>query len=134
MPANKHDYCDEDAIRALLIGRTVTKVGDNQLSLDNGTVLRIVPNEGCGGCYAGWYELSELNECPTNAIMAVEFEDEAGVASDIVGGADDPHTYRIFVLAADRRIKLAEVTGDDGNGYYGTGYWIEVNAPVGATS
>ena len=35
-------------------------------------------------------------------------------------------TYRIFVLAEDTRIKLLEVSGDDGNGYYGTGYWIEV--------
>ena len=32
---------------------------------------------------------------------------------------------RLFVLAADERIKLIEAEGYD-NGYYGTGYWIEV--------
>lgn len=109
---------DEDAIRALLIGRTVTKVNDETLHLDNGTVLTIGGNEGCGGCGNGWYEIKELNDSPVNAIMSVEFEvgDGADAYSD---------TYRLFVLAADERIKMLEAEGYD-NGYYGVGYWIEV--------
>lgn len=38
----------------------------------------------------------------------------------------DSHTYRIFVLAQDQRFELAAFDGDDGNGYYGTGFWFTV--------
>ncbi len=112
----------ETEIRELLIGRKVTKVSDDTLTLDDGTKLVIEGNEGCGGCSSGWYELTELNECPDNAIMNVEFETHNNVTNIY----DEHYTFKVFVLAADRRIKLWEVDGDDGNGYYGTGYWIKV--------
>ena len=38
----------------------------------------------------------------------------------------DMYSYSIFVLAEDNRIKVLQVDGDDGNGYYGTGYRILV--------
>lgn len=110
-------YEDEAAIRALLLGRTVTKVADDKLLLDNGTQLTIHSNEGCGGCGNGWYEVTELNDSP-NAIMAVDFEE--------ADEEDDVDFFRIFVLAEDQRIKLLQVKGYD-NGYYGVGYWIEVS-------
>lgn len=113
---------DQDEIRQLLLGKRVVKVDDDTLALDDGTTLSLGGNEGCGGCSNGWYWLSELNECPVNAIMAVEFEDDPGYD----GSDENTGYYRIFVLAEDRRIKLAEFEGSDGNGYYGTGYWIEV--------
>ena len=56
--------CDEEQIRETLLGRTVTRVSDDTLLLDNGTTLRIVPNEGCGGCNSGWYDIVALNDCP----------------------------------------------------------------------
>ena len=117
-PMTRFTQDDKDALRALLIGRTVTKVNDETLRLDNGTVLTIHGNEGCGGCGSGWYEIKELNDSPVNAIMAVEFE---------VAESADTHTdtYRIFVLAADERIKMLEAEGYD-SGYYGAGYWIEL--------
>lgn len=99
-------------LRELLLWHSVVKVADDTLALDNGVQLRVVPNSGCGGCELGNYVLAELNDSP-NAITAVDFEDVDG------------ETYRIFVIAEDRRLKLAEVTGSD-NGYYGTGYWVEV--------
>lgn len=118
---------DEDAIRNLLMGRKVTKVSEDSLILDDGRVLVIEGNEGCGGCSSGWYELTELNECPDNAIMNVEFE------WDEDDDKWEPNqSYRVFVLAADRRIKVWQVDGNDGNGYYGTGYWIKVSEPVDA--
>jgi hypothetical protein len=100
-------YDDEKAIGDLLMGKTVVKVGDDTLALSDGTVLTIVPNEG---------------GCSNNAIMNVvikQVEDEP---------YGDTH-YQIFVLAEDRRIKLLDVSGNDGSGYYGTGYWIEVYKP-----
>ncbi len=115
---NRLDYLNEDGIRQALLGRTVTKVSDDVLQLDDGTTLTIVPNEGCGGCSEGWYDITELNDCPVNAVMAVEFD------TDFVNDYD---VFRVFVLAQDERIKLLEVQGHD-NGYYGVGYWIEVTA------
>jgi hypothetical protein len=126
------DYSETDRIRETLIGRTVTKVADDVLLLDDGTRLTIHANQGCGGCSAGWYELRELNDCPINAIMAVEFEHVEEVSGydperhEYVEDRYRPEAYRVFVLAADERIKLLEVDGSDGNGYYGTGYWIMV--------
>lgn len=118
-------HTDEEAIRALLLGRTVVKVDDDVLRLDDGTVLTIHGNEGCGGCGNGWFTLDELNDCPVNAIMAVEFEEDSAGDADPDGWSDDTEIFRVFVLAEATRIKLLEVSGYD-NGYYGVGYWIEV--------
>lgn len=117
-------YNQEDVIRDFLMGQTVRKVSGDTLLLSNGTILQIEPNEGCGGCISGWYQLDELNECPDNAIMNVEFVEEEDQEPYSYSGS-----YKVFVLAADRRIKLWEVSGDDGNGYYGSGYWINVRFP-----
>ena len=49
------------------------------------------------------------------------------------GGASeygDTTGYKIFVLAQDQRFALAEFEGDDGSGYYGTGFWFKVLAPT----
>jgi hypothetical protein len=108
-----YSYLDRDKIRDLLLGHSVTIVGPDRLQLDDGTVLEIVPNEGCGGCSEGHYSIDELNECPNNAIMSVEFEDS------------DDEVFRVFVYAESTKIKLLEVSGHD-NGYYGVGYWIWV--------
>jgi hypothetical protein len=35
--------------------------------------------------------------------------------------------YRIFVFADNRRINVASFDGSDGNGYYGTGWWLAVS-------
>ena len=118
-------YQNEQEIKDLLIGRTITKVDEETLLLDNGVVLEIQGNLGCGGCEAGNYYLTELNDCP-NMIMNVEFDCQ-DVTEALTGAWDDPDTtYRIFVYAENQKIKLMEVEGTDGNGYYGTGYWINV--------
>lgn len=119
----KYDYIHEnshDEIRKLLIGRTVEKVSEDTLRLDDGTMLRIKGNEGGCSCGAGDYELTELNECPINMITAVDF------VNDPSSDDGEGEGYSIFVLAHDERIKLAQIDGTDGNGYYGTGYRIEV--------
>ncbi len=116
-------YDDEKAIGDLLMGKTVVKVGDDTLALSDGTVLTIVPNYGGCSCGAGDYSIEELNGCPNNAIMNVVVKQ---VEEEPYWG--DIH-YQIFVLAEDRRIKLLDVSGNDGSGYYGTGYWIEVYKP-----
>lgn len=121
-----YDECDEKEIKKLLMYRKVEKISEDELLLDNGIVLKIQANEGCGGCSAGWYAITELNGCE-NTITNVELESET---LDEYGEM----SYKIFVLAADKRIKLLQVDGNDGNGYYGTGYSITVKMPKNLTT
>ena len=111
-------HYEEQAIKKLLLYRKVVKATDDTLYLDNGTELLIEGNEGCGGCGAGWYSVTELNTCD-NVITNVEFDEESL-------DQDDEYSYKIFVYAENEKIKLVQVDGDDGNGYYGTGYTIRV--------
>ena len=122
-----YDENDNAAIEALLRGHAVSKVADDHLLLDNGTLLRLVGNDGGCACSAGCYDLTALNGVE-NIITAVEFEDDPGG-----DGWDDSSdgTYRIFVFAGDQRINLATFAGTDGNGYYGTGYHVMVRLAEG---
>ncbi len=110
------NYTDKKEIYNLFFGKSVKKVADDELLLSDGTVLTIVPNNGCGGCSSGNYYITELNECE-NMIMNVVLSNE--------GTTEDSDSFRIFVYADNRRINLLSVDGWD-NGYYGQGYWIEV--------
>lgn len=119
------DYSD---IRALLVGRTVTKIDKDKLRLDDGRVLKLKGNEGGCSCNAGDYDLVELNGID-NIITHVEFVDHpSGDYYDEECDSEDCGTYKIFVYAENKKINLATFEGTDGNGYYGTGYSIEVIA------
>lgn len=113
---------DIDEIKKLLLYRKIVDVqlyNDDMtgtMVLDDGTTLKIVSNEGCGGCGNGWYYLEELNKCD-NAITNVELVYD-------VRGYDE--VIQIFVYAEDTRIKIIDVYGDEGNGYYGRGFVIYV--------
>lgn len=116
-----HD--DELAISKLLIGRKVVQVDmdTKTLRLDDGTILTIEPNEGGCSCGAGDYALDDLNVCD-NVITSVE------VVAESKDAYDSRKVYRVFVFAEHSKIKLLQVSGDDGNGWYGTGYRIFVSA------
>ncbi len=124
---NKELYYDNEAeIKELLMYRKIIKVDEDTLYLDNGVELKVLPNEGCGGCCNGWYGIEELNGCD-NAITNVEFECEKINPDD---AWSEEYSYKIFVYAEDTKIKIVQVDGNDGNGYYGTGYSIRVKMPV----
>ena len=112
-----------DYVKELLLFHKVVSVQarndqDAELVLDNGTVLEVYGNEGCGGCENGWYYLTALNKCD-NAITNVEVvQDECETV------------FSIFVYADDTRINLVTYEGDD-NGYYGTGYYLRVKVNIG---
>ena len=112
------DETNEKEVKKLLLGHSITKINGNTLKLDNGVELEFWGNEGCC-CGAGWYDITELNECQ-NVITNVEFEDECNDKWGV------EHSYKIFVYAENKKIKLLQCDGDDGNGYYGTGYRIKV--------
>lgn len=119
------DDSDAERINALFVGRTVVKVDKEHLLLDDGTRLHIVANEGCGGCSAGWYALKELNGCE-NVITRAEVVEERLNPED---QWDEERRYTLFVFADNQKINLAMIEGDDGNGYYGTGFQIVVAEP-----
>ena len=115
-------YNDEKEIVDLLMFRKIVEVkNEDTLVLDNGVELEVIPNEGCGGCTSGGYGISELNMCD-NAITNVEFQEVEYESRD----SWQDYSYRIFVIADNKRIKILQVDGTDGNGYYGTGYSINV--------
>ncbi len=115
---------DVDTLRNTLIGRSVATVQldrslQGKVVLNDGTELILGGNEGGCSCGAGDYELVRLNDMPINGITNVEVDvEETGEYGEA--------TYRIFVLAQDERFELAAFDGDDGNGYYGTGFWFTI--------
>ena len=109
---------NEKEIEELLLGNKVTADSYDKLILDNGVVLQINPNIGCGACESGNYYLehiSSVNNAITNVEFVEEFEDDCYYEH-----------YKIFVIADGMTTELLDVYGTDGNGYYGTGYTIDV--------
>lgn len=118
------EHYDEGNIADMLIGRKVVEVKNNEmLVLDNGMRLLVEPNEGCCGCHSGSYWIKHIASC-NNAITNVEFDcyDEEDKWYDYTH-------YKIFVIADGIRTELLDVYGTDGNGWYGTGYSIDVYVP-----
>ena len=109
---------NEKEIEELLLVHKVTADDYDKLILDNGVVLQINPNIGCGACESGNYYLDHISSV-NNAITNVEFVEEFD---------DDCYYehYKIFVIADGMTTELLDVYGTDGNGYYGTGYTIDV--------
>lgn len=89
------------------------------MELSDGRVFKVKPN--IGGCCCGsgdYYVLSFAKT--TNVITNVEF----------VGSPESSveRTFRVFVLCdgLPNKEELFVVSGDDGNGWYGTGFWVEL--------
>lgn len=132
---------DEQRIRELLVGRRIVEVekgsfalpkdashwsstrAEGRCVLDDGTQVLVLPNEGCGGCTSGWYHLEHLATVD-NAITDVRLATESHPDATI-----EPQSYRIYVLADAVEINAIQVDGDDGNGYYGSGYELFIIAP-----
>jgi hypothetical protein len=117
---------NEREIVDLLMGRKVTKVDDEHLLLDDGTVIKAIGHDGGCACSAGCYDLSVLNGVD-NIITRVEFDYQPG--SDYSDDARYDGFYRVFVYADNQQINLMQFDGTDGNGYYGTGFEILVRDP-----
>ena len=136
---------DDDDISALLLGRRIVFAEQGQfdapnndeihywrtftgkLTLDNGTTVLVAPNEGGCSCSAGNYSLTSLaafDNVITSVRLAVESEDE-----DDDGWSYSDKSYRIYVVADAVEINAVQIDGNDGNGYYGTGYELLVVVP-----
>ena len=105
-----------DLLREELVGKRITKITDEKIVLDNGTVLLIEPNEGCGG---GWAEMDidPYNPNIEAAVMNVEYKDTDDILSD---------SFKIFIYMADNTSITMEGNNGNDNGYYGSGFWVSV--------
>lgn len=112
---------DDGLYTQLLRGRYVTSIDDGTITLDDGTELYIHGNEGSGGCESGWYWLENVYKQGSR---------QARIMSAYVAyGEDDedaPSVYTLFVMVDGNptQLPLATVRGDNGNGYYGTGFTL----------
>lgn len=130
---------EAEEIGALLTGRRIVAAeeghfdrpdrewGDTptgKLTLDDGTEVLVVPNEGGCSCSAGDYYLKSLAACD-NVITSVR------LVAEPIGEEDwaTKQSYRIYVVADAEEINVVQIDGDDGNGYYGTGYELIVVLP-----
>ena len=129
-------YEDTSSVEDILLGRRIvgivdkgdgkSRMGEAEILLDDGTVLFLEGHDGGCFCPAGCYtlqHLASLNEVD-NIITKVEFYNNP--ASDYSGGEG---VYSIFVFVDNKKINLATFEGSDGNGYYGSGYYITVRKP-----
>ncbi len=114
-------HYQEDKIKSLFIGRKVVKAEGSDLTLDDGTVLQVIPNDGGCSCGAGDYYLDNLNKFD-NVITDVEIKAVPDSDSEWESG----YTYQLFVYSGGISTSVADIKGDDGNGYYGTGFEIYV--------
>ena len=125
MYSDRVDGEDIDEVKKLLLYRKIVearKKNDTtgELVLDDGTVLFVAANDPCAeNCDCGEWYLDDLNTC-NNVITNVDIVYDAK-------GCDE--NIQIFVYAEDTRIKAIEVSGNEGNGYYGRGFMIHVEKP-----
>lgn len=143
---------DEVRLRELLVGCSVQRVEisdkspedyvsgpTGHLHLSDGTSLQVWGNDGGCACSAGCYPLKTLAAFD-NVITSVEVEarpdDDSSGPCHVCGEEycyKHSGWYRIFVFAGQERALLASFEGSDGNGYYGTGWWLTV-APSAVSS
>lgn len=121
-PMNKYQVIDPTAaFNELLVGKSIVSVDQDAatLTLSDGAVLTIVPNLGEG--YDGGDFFLDQITAVENAITAVE------AVTDHDGSVQDrADIYRINVYTAGIPAlqELISVSGDIGNGYYGSGFCV----------
>jgi hypothetical protein len=135
------DSSDEE-FAALLVGRRIVAAefgsfarpggsgsgfddAPGRLTLDDGTMVLVTPNDGGCSCTAGDYELTSLaavDNIITSARSVAQPHPEYPDDEDAI-------SYRIYVYADNVEVNAVQVDGNDGNGYYGTGYKLMVLRP-----
>lgn len=141
-PTYERLYSHTDDLDEIFVGRRIVKaeigVPDpgvkewyrgtepyGRLTLDNGTEVYAVGNDGGCVCSAGCYALNHV-AATDNIITAVKvIADPAGDEYE-TDDYDKDGRYQIFVVTEAKELNIAEFVGTDGNGYYGTGFHIVV--------
>lgn len=114
-------YSEKNEINSLFVGRSIVSADKDTaiLTLDNGVKVKIVPNEG-GCCASGDYFLTNIEKFE-NVITSAKVK-------IVENSKTDKKTYKLSVygVGVKNHQTVATITGDDGNGYYGTGFVLEV--------
>jgi hypothetical protein len=123
-----------EELKDLLIGRKIIDVQDNKRSyhgsdsyslyLNNGYVIIIETNTGCGACCSGWSEFDieeQLYKLPklTNAIVDITLEQNR----------DDEDKYRLHVFTQNDKVSIDTDDGY-GNGWYGGGFYVTIKKVI----
>lgn len=93
------------------------------LTLDDGTQLVAVGRSGGCSCGQGDFEFTKAfyQGSPTARIMNVTVEMEG---EEWYGGRISATGFKVFVIVDDEKLPLLEFDGDEGEGYYGRGFWL----------
>lgn len=119
-----------------LIGKSIVKVEEGRfkerrfgeyvdtytLTCDDGTIIEVLTNEGCGACCNGWSSFKDLKK----------LEENNNVITNVETKYVDPNPrnendeFIMFVYYEDG--SLNKLKGDDGygNGCYGGGFYINI--------
>ena len=126
------EHCDGKNF-GFLIGKSIIKVENKNvedeygylvdgyvLTCNDGTIIEVALNEGCGGCGNGWSSFDDLKKLEENNNIITNIKVE--YSKD--GWEDDE--FKMFVYYEDGQIN--ELNGDDGygNGYYGGGFYVTI--------
>jgi hypothetical protein len=106
-------------------GKTYGDPVEGRLTLDDGTQVYVAPHQGGCSCGSGDYELTSLvavDNVITSARSVAQPHPEYPDDEDAI-------SYRIYVYADNVEVNAVQVDGNDGNGYYGTGYRLMVLRP-----
>ena len=123
----EYSEINPNLLKELLVGRRIVAVKDegydnSGLVLDNGVTLYVVPNEGCGGCTAGWWWIERIDKADS-AITDVRW-DEKTFNYDENHEEDCDIRVKIFVYTeSDIEAKeILTLEGYEDNGFYGEGF------------
>lgn len=123
----EHHAPSSDFARVLQ-GRYVTEIDDefDTITLDDGTILEVEGNEGCGWCRSGWYDLINVYKQGNSKARIMSAHVTCSIDNE---GASGARIYTLFVMVDGNPgfLPLATIRGNDGNGYYGTGFRIFAN-------
>jgi hypothetical protein len=136
------EYTDVKALREALVGKQiVSTVGtggdypaDVKFVLDDGSILTAHSTDGGCACSNGCFDVKPQNNV-RGTILNVEIREtlqtwDGSPMRDITPGSvsDGGATISVFVYTELGESLLLTSEGGD-NGYYGWGFWLDVQAP-----
>lgn len=100
---------DEYSLAEALVGKSITSLEGNRLTLGDGTVLYIEDTSDC----CAWYDAEAWPiDLSDNIVTGVRLDEREG---DPDWGREH---YTLTVLSASTELLAVDVNGDEGNGYY----------------
>ena len=110
-----------------LIGKSIIKVEKKivddgygyVLTCQDGSIIEIAQNEGCGGCSNAWSYFEDLEKLQNNHNIITNVECEYGKTEW------DCDEFKLFIFYQDDKLTISGTDGY-GNGYYGGGFYVTI--------